>query len=278
MFKKNSSDLTRLETLASTTRIARKQTFVKEMCKILLTLCVAAHGLATTQAFGTLLTKDASSFDYVYNMDVDPTGQDLDSNGTNDWQWSSGSGWGNGGGTFANGIMTLDGSVLYHEFYGSEIFNATQSAAAGHTVEFRVKVNVASFDFRANIDGNMHGVKIHPDAIYTGRSTAIAYTEPAVLTADASDAFHTYRLAKHPGENKWSLWRDGVNIEDGVIGYPDSGSNFTTGSFNSDYPNFEADYYALTAGTWAPIPEPSTCSLLILAALALFPMVRSKRS
>ena len=120
-------------------------------------------------------------------------------------------------------------------------------------MEWKLKVNRDSADVRAIIDGARHVVKARTGELFTG-GTAI--TASSIGNYDNSSDFHTYHMAKHPNENKWIFWWDQVLLEDGILGDTDSGSSFVIGSFNSDYPDFEADYYALTSGAWAPSTEP----------------------
>ena len=71
------------------------------------------------------------------------------------------------------------------------------------------------------------------------------------------------------------LLMDEVDLGTPVLG---DGRRLTIGNVHDIDIQGEVDYFRITSGTWAPIPEPSTCSLLVLGALALFPRLRRKRS
>ena len=188
------------------------------MKRILTLLVVVAIGLAATQAFGALSgSKNIADFDYVYNMDVMPTTQDLDANSTFDFTLPGTSSW-NVAGSVSGGIWSIDAStgtppLIYHEISPADIFPATQDFASGVTAEIRVKVirdDLTGYQMRIQFDGassldivaKTGSVRWGIDEIGTDALT----TE--ILVADNATDFHVYRLAQWPAENKFSLWRD----------------------------------------------------------------------
>ena len=157
---------------------------------------VAVIGLASTQSFGALDgTKDSADFDFKYEMDVDPSTENLDSagGGSGDWafagvnpeptydglmnmnsQWmelQGGSGWGD---IFDN--PTLDG---YNH---------------GYTMELSLKLDIVStFDMYvqtgAIADSGIR-VEIEDSAVHYGAPSG----RVKVSDKNTQGEWHTYRL------------------------------------------------------------------------------------
>lgn len=241
-------------------------TMKRLFCTIALTLGVAAlMGLSTANA--DLAQKDSSAFNWKYEMDPRPDNQDLDLNSTPDFRMS-GSDY-----SFTGGVLTIGGAGLASDQAG-QIMQAQMTYAAGFTAEVRLKVLTST--------GSNGALTMDPAVGYgdfysfgsnqTLWGSSVGGTAKQVLDSnDNSDAYHVFRLAQLPNTNSFSAWRDGVLLGSGLVGGFDfGGAYFRLGNEGSVWAGTaEVDYLRLTSGAWAPVPEPSTLTLLVAGLFGL---------
>jgi hypothetical protein len=97
---------------------------------------------------------------------------------------------------------------------------------------------------------------------------------------DNSGDYHVFRLTQLPNANSFSAWRDGVLLGSGLTGGMALGSNLALGSEGSIWRGTaNVDYLRFTSGAWAPapIPEPTTLTLLLTGLIGLLAHAWRKR-
>ncbi|MCC7085740.1 MAG: PEP-CTERM sorting domain-containing protein [Pirellulales bacterium] len=217
-------------------------------------------------------TQDSSSFPYKYEMDVSPTTQDLDSNGTTDFELDASA-------SYSGGIMTQSAGALLAATSSSRIWDSSGiTFATGYTIETRTKIvsDTASFPI-FGISSNPTGTDANSMLLIrgTGQSWAGAVD---LGSNDNTDGFHVYRITQDPGAGSFAVWRDGALLN----GSLNSAFNlvldrFLMGSLSGDVAgSAETDYLRLTPGAYAPVPEPGAYLLMSIGAAALLLLRRKK--
>ncbi len=203
--------------------------------------------------------KDSATFDWKYEMDVDPTTQDLDANAINDFSIG-----GPDTASVSGGVMTytsgFETGVWCASSHGSGgIWQGKTSIEDGYTVEARVKIlnnpesDVAFGIFATPSDNDGVGyLTVGANGQGWGGSGEDG-NNLALGEVDNTDDFHVFRLVQHPGEDIYSVWRDDVKIAEGINrGYSSAqdamwildGSGYWGGQAEVDYVRFMSGAYA----------------------------------
>jgi hypothetical protein len=207
-------------------------------------------------------TKDSADFTYKYEMDVLPSTQDLDGNNTPDIVAHESTPRNI---RVANGKMTILDTSGGLDYIGSQPANAgtiwqNEFASGDYTAEFSAKVLTSVED-----ETGQHGASQFVtqngryDTMLLGAAKTAAitagYEYTNLSTADNTDAFHTFRVARQG--SAYYLWRDGVLIGDGLTMDP-AGSKMHFGDGGGWINGSTAvDYVRLQNGAFAPPPKPS---------------------
>ena len=157
---------------------------------------------------------DSSTFTHKYEMDIKPSAEDLEPNGTPDFTETAS----DGGSSYVNdGILYLDGTDFFTSSATGEAWDVLEmdSHWSPFTIETRLKITSptarlvleASHTFNAwNTRVNLH---IRPNSVeWVHPATGVV---TILSTADNTDDFHTFRFAK-PGmdlSHMVDIWRDG---------------------------------------------------------------------
>ena len=240
------------------------------MKRLLTLLVVAAIGLGATQAFGAIDgVKVIGNFDYVYNMDVSPFTQNLDSQGGIDWAAPATPTW-NTEGTYAGGIQTLVAATyMYHNM--NDVYGWNYDKLTGVTVEFKLKVVADDFTgygirLGPNLSEGIIDVVVEPGSVTWGTSGSQTAGMTTIDTNDNASAYHTYRIAMSTDTPSYSFWRDDVLLLDEVAGGSTGSYALELGSMNGEHIEAYVDYVGITGGTWGPpihLDEDLDGSLLI---------------
>jgi len=253
-------------------------------------VAVVAAPLANANAAITL-SKPSELFDRKYEMDVEPSTQDLDGNSTLDFVKNATGSATATPGTPSAGFVTLSSSggdnIGYNSDAAGRIWREDNYLETqGFTVEVRLRVvSQSGSDAAFGITTTPAGSNI--DSYFIIRATGQAWSitngaaSPSVplnigAQLDNTDGFHVFRLAFDPATLRYSMWRDAVLLADGA-------SNSTFGdmfpSINAlnrlqvgDNGGFfagvvELDYVRFTRGAFLT-PEPASAAMLALGGLA----------
>jgi hypothetical protein len=209
-----------------------------------------------------ILWKDSASFTYKWDMDCLPWDYgtiDLDNSGGRDWIQSKSSQF-----TLGDGIISAieGGHLLANDTTYAEAFWPVQdiNSATGYTTEFRVKIKTATGTygaFKTQI-GLYDSTRTEVLNIYADQVVWLVNGGTALVLDTGNnldDAFHTFRLARKPGDpTKSYIWKDGVLIGDGLaITYQFSPRRYYIGDIDSSVTGtYDLDYIRVTAGCWAP--------------------------
>lgn len=245
--------------------------------------------LTTSLATGAItLTGDSSTFAYQYEMDVNPSGQDLDGAGSAS-DWFSGTAGGSiipqvyvGGVAFSDQAPAVGSPQnLFRTDFGGSI--QRQSLVGGDfTMELRLRFlgpvdggDVGGFGLAMDPGGASSAFRMN---VSTSEVNLDSNGNSAVATGSNGDVMHTFRIAYDLSEDRYWAWRDdvllyGTDLATGMVGtnpqFNDNGSFFLgdfTGSLSGDW---EVDYIRLDDSAVAPVPEPSVALLGGMAGLFL---------
>ena len=216
----------------------------------------------------------ASEFDYLYEMDVDPSSQDLDAAGSaNDWFATAAQATGVDqemiipqsytDGIASSNQMAAIPEALFRTDFGGSISRA--SLAGDFTVEIAVKLKAGTIASPATDLGGF-GVFLNP-----GGQRALRFNidetevnigdggEMATVTGSNTDAFHLFRFAYVAADQRFSVWRDGFPVftgETALEGTNDSlfiANSFFLGDYAFDISgDWEVDYIGLHNEAVAP--------------------------
>jgi len=265
------------------------------MRPLLAIVAVLTLGLAATQAVGAIIEmKDSADFTYKYEMDVMPDTQKLDGSGKDDF-------------VVSNSEMSVSGGLLSYDIpagqmtweYSTNLLadgdlyrwspNPNFSYAEGFTIEIRARVNsqvgngttlgplmVEAYGFP--VGGVTHRGILN---MWTDETTWWQKADPAIVldTNDNSDEFHTWRLAQEGGTTSYDIWRDGVKIATGIPYISTWNQSWLRfGNNVGDVGgNVDIEYFRITPGAFAPVPEPSTVAMLAGGLLCLGVCGRRRR-
>lgn len=232
---------------------------------------------------------DSSTFDYKYEMDVNPSGQDLDSNGGIDWYPTAASGviipqtYAGGLATSNQGAGTPE--VLFRGDFADggnpsiwrEVVSA--GAAADWTMEIRIsKVSVTPsadgwFGIATANSGESNSLRLNIEDNQV--SFDADKKNAAMVGTDFTTGSHTIRIAHDAIDNANYIWINGTllntDLSTAIAG--SNGSAFDNNTFIGDFSNFtgdwSVDYIRIDNDALGVIPEPSTSALLGLGCLTL---------
>ena len=249
------------------------------------TICVAvgliaACTLAAPPGAGAAITetKDSADFDWKYEMqtegpypmDVKPSDQDLDANGTMDFH-EGGTG---GSSSVSDGILTMASNNTQARYFRSNIDleiwrNQNFTFAEGYTIECSVKVNsstgehgaFAIFSESLGTGGDAQArLLIHDDSQEWGSHNLGNYID--LGENDNTEDFHVFRIAQEAGQDNFGVWRDGTLLYEGtragtydedILLFGDPGGGWG-GEVEVDYFRFIKGAYAPEGGSPPPIP------------------------
>ncbi|MGD1978141.1 MAG: hypothetical protein PVJ98_02005 [Akkermansiaceae bacterium] len=232
----------------------------------------------TTPPFtGVPVTLASTSFDYQYEMDVNPSTQDLDLAGSaNDWFATSAAATGvdrtlvipqtyAGGLATSNQLAAVPEALFRTDFTGSIL---RESIVGDFTIEVAVRLVEGSIAV-PGFDLGGFGVFLNPngqDALRLNINESDLSTgtgNEVVATGSNTDTLHVYRIAFVESDQRYWVWRDGVlvygNNTDaggGIAGSEASiytGGGFLLGDFAADLSgDWEVDYIRLHNEAVAP--------------------------
>ena len=260
--------------------------------KPILPLCLC--GCLVIPAWSAItVTKDSGNFSYLYEMDVNPSTQDLDSNSTADWfagtagsqtipqTYSSGEAFSNQGASTPQNLFRTD--------YGGSITRSTLANADG---PWTIEVSVRKTGGTQGSDGWFGVAMQNPGASQSIRvnfeDDRVSYRVGAdnvdyLVGGDFADGnLHTLRIA-YEGSNSYFVWVNGTllntDLSTGLAGgnpsFNGSGAWFVgdfAAAINGDW---AVDYVRYdNAGAFAPVPEPAAA---LLGSFGLLALLRRRR-
>jgi hypothetical protein len=245
---------------------------------------IAALAVTTMAANAAIsLSGDSSTFDYLYEMDVDPTTQDQNSGGGNDW--FNGTSGGITSPVVSGGFAVSNNATSAELFRGDfgaggegSIWRETVSGGAASTWTLEISVANTSSSTgtwfgiaTANLaEGNSSAFLIGADRVTVG---GVDYM---VGTDFNTGAYHDIRIAHDAVDNAYYYWVDGTllnaDLSTAIAGT--NGTGFDNNTFIGQYSgshagDFSIDYIRLDTDAIAVVPEPSSTALLGLGGLAL---------
>lgn len=228
-----------------------------------MTLLAAMFGFATA-AFAEvdLPTRDSLKFDFKYEMDGLPTIADLDGDGKKDFTYVDGDGsW----------MSLQQGGVVRFDMTGGTYYIVSQaapgvdggvwrsyapSAAEGYTVEVRMRVVSQSSNYYAAGLTTSEGSGC--DSLLFFTTEALGWNDNAFASFATTNYFHTYRMAKIPGQGQFALWCDDNLVTNGLndaMSHSDL-NRFIFGAIGGYYRSVvDVDYIRFTKGAYAPKPS-----------------------
>lgn len=218
-------------------------------------------------------TKDSTGFTYKYEMDTNPSSQDLDSNSTSDWF----SGAANGliiPQTYSGGFASSNESanqVLFRTDFTNSITRNQLSANTPYTLEFNVQKTGGTqgtngwFAAMLQSPGTSDSIRVSlEDNAVTVRTTGGTFT-PYLTGTNFASGDHTVRIA-YEGSNNYYVWVDGTLLN-ADLSTPLHGGN---GDVNNLGVWFIGDFSADTSGDWKVDDirfDPGTASAPLLATV-----------
>ena len=236
-------------------------------------------GAAANPVSGALVPPDSSTFEYQWEMDVLPSSQDLDNNGSSDYFPNVAGGLIEpqvSGGIAISDTTASPGEALFRTDFGGSITRNVLAPNTPYWLEVSIKLDDTTTE---PDDVGVAGIALQLPGDGTGLRMNIGASNvsfnfdgiDSIPTPDNTDGFHRFQFFRN-APNSYFIYRDDVLLNPG--GAPIFGTNFFNGNgawfignFSSSLGGeFEVDYIRMT-----PVPEPGSVFLCLgtLAALAV---------
>lgn len=220
---------------------------------------------ATCTAFADLERKDSSEFDYKYEMIKLPTEEDVDGNGKYDFTGGDASWMTCGSGADA-GTILMDMSKGNKSLTSSADIDTTGDLwkkmgvthQTGYTIETHLKIlestgSAGAFFLNASLTGGNYNCFLY---FFTDH---LNWGSTKVSDIDATQ-WHTYRVVRLAGEEKYHLYIDGTLVSDNLANaYGNTLYRLIFGAGGANYKSkVRVEYLRLTTGAFAPQTEKDT--------------------
>ncbi|MBN1394974.1 MAG: hypothetical protein JW959_08120 [Pirellulales bacterium] len=215
-----------------------------------------------TASYGSMPIMDSADFAWKYEMDVDPTAQDLDANPGPDWRLHRGVVQVGG-----DGIVTLaylddhSGCLISagpgdSEHSPSHVWNNVGDDT-GYTVELRVKAGGTTDWHGYTLGLYFTAVDSTTDkssvAVIANECTLWDHTSKYLVDNNRNDDdFHVFRVAQEPNGGKYLVWRDGVLIRLSEGFQTTNWNRVQFGDMGARGGPNVVDYVRITTGAYAP--------------------------
>lgn len=242
---------------------------------------------------------DSSTFDYRYEMDVDPTTQNLDSLGAEDW-FAGTSGGVTAPNNFSGGIASSNSSAATPEVLWRGDFNTggggsmwrelvSDGAASDWTLEISVRKDGGTqgslgwFSIATANLGESNSMRFNFEDDRVSVSDGTTATDYLVGTNFADGSFHTVRIAHDTADNAHYIWVNDVLLNDDlstpIAGI--NGSAFVNSTFIGDYTgsvsgDWSVDYMRFDTDALGVVPEQGAFALLAGLAGMCFVALRRR--
>lgn len=257
------------------------------------TLPILFLGMSAAAHAAITVTKSSADFAYLYEMDSNPSAQDLDTNTTNDW-FSGVAGGSTIPQTYTSGFAISDQAAttpenLFRTDYGGSITRATlANANSPWTVEIAVRKTGGTqgadgwFGVAMQNPGASQSIRVNFEDDRVSYRTSPTNTDYLLGTNFADGSVHTMRIA-YEGSDSYYVWINdtllNTDLSTGLAGgngsFNASGSWFIgdfSGGIGGDW---EVDYIRYDAGSaTAPVPEPT---FALLGGLGFLGLLRRRR-
>ncbi len=225
----------------------------------ILTAALAAG--STITAFADLSPLDSAQFDYKYEMLKLPTAENLDGSSAYDFTGGSDMTWCTLGTGADIGTVLMDMSKGNKSFTSSaavgsagdlwKTMNATHGT--GYTIETRLKVSdvtgtAGAFFLNASLSGGNYNAFLY----FFANQLKWGGT---VVTNMSTASWHTYRIVRIAGEEKYHLYVDGFLVKDDLgNSYSGTLDRLIFGAGGANYKSkVRVAYLRLTKGAYAPL-------------------------
>ncbi|MBK1826554.1 beta strand repeat-containing protein [Haloferula rosea] len=198
-------------------------------------------------------SKASVDFTYLYEMDVNPSSQDLDSNSTSDFFTGTVSGI-TSPQTYSGGVAASDlanGEQLFRTDYGGSITRAILATDTPYTLELSVEKTAGTqgsqgwFSLALQSPGATQSARFSfKDDVVTFRTTGGTFTEYLSGT-DFTSGQQVVRIA-YEGSNNYYIWVN-ETLLNADLSTPINGGN---GSFNTGGSWFIGNFSGDTGGDW----------------------------
>lgn len=208
---------------------------------------------AAGQGMASDLSKlDSSAFSYKYEMDALPTQEDLDGDGAYDFTTANGP-------TLSTSYGIATCSLNPNRYFisntdsgaGSVWRKFAPASGEGYTIELRMKVTGQITTTAVALNASYGEY----DALLNFKTNSLSWGS-FEMSFNTTDAFHIYRIAKIPNENRFVLWCDGKLVADNLTDAMPSNTGLNRlilGAIGGAYGGtIDVSYLRFTKGAYAP--------------------------